>query len=100
MSMSMRCERTLELHFEVDVEAEGLAVAEVGHGRRVLRLLAGHDEGRERLERHHPRRDGRAQVLRRERAERLVLEQLHVARAPVVEQHEACEREREHRHIQ
>lgn len=63
-------------------------MAQVRHGLRLLRLLAGHDEGRERLERHHPRRDGRAEVLRRERAERLVLEQLHVARAPVVEQHE------------
>src|SRR5205085_11620879 len=56
---------------------------------RALRLRR--SKRRQCLRRDHPRRDGRAKALAEERAERLGLPSLDVARGPVVEQAEAGE---------
>ena len=61
---------------------------EVVERRRVLRR-GGHPERLERGERHDPGRDRGGERLPQERAERLVLPALDVARAPVVDEHEA-----------
>src|SRR5436190_12390465 len=48
-------------------------------------------EGRQRIHRHDPGRDRGSEALREERAQRLVLPALYVARAPVVEEAHAEE---------
>ena len=85
--------RRLDPDLEVHAERAPCAVrrgVEVGQrlGLAVLppERLA---ERRQRVERDDPGRDRRREALREERAERLVLPRLHVARAPVVEQRQA-----------
>ena len=67
-----------------------VSTVEVGQRRGVARRAReGRDpERRQRLERHHPGRDRGREALGQERAERLVLPRLDVARRPVVHQAE------------
>ena len=79
------------LHLKVDVEGRVGRVAQVLE-RCWLVLRPRARLARERFERgggHDPRRDGRGEVLGAKRAERHVLELLHITRRPVVAQHEA-----------
>ena len=80
-----------DLDGERDVVGRVAGVLQVGQ-RRWVGLHPGARrarEGRERVDGHHPGRDGGREVLGAKRAERHVLELLDVARAPVVTQHEA-----------
>ena len=86
--VGLRHALAVELDLERDVERPRL-LAQVRGGRRVLRLERRGAERRERRHRRHPRRDRRRERLAEERPERLGLERLQVARAPVVEQHDA-----------
>ena len=83
----------LQPRLERDVDRASVAVrgrVEIRQRRRIAgRMPERAAERRERIERDDPRRDRRREVLREERSERLVLPALDVARAPVVEQHEA-----------
>ena len=85
--------RGLQPHFELEVERAAAAVGvavQVGQRLRVARRPGEAGAERlERLQRHDPGRDGRGEVLRQERAERLVLPGLDVAGRPVVEQAQA-----------
>jgi hypothetical protein len=80
----------LDPHLEADGEGPALAVAggvEIGQRLRVGRVAReGHPKRRQRLHGDDPRRDRGGEVLGQERAQRLVLPGLHVARRPVVEQ--------------
>mmetsp|Transcript_4941 Transcript_4941/g.17802 ORF Transcript_4941/g.17802 Transcript_4941/m.17802 type:complete len:315 (+) Transcript_4941:3963-4907(+) len=84
-----RLEPDLQLDVEGGIRAMGGRV-EIGQRLRVFGRPRERDaEGRERVHRDDPRRDGGAEVLGQEGAERLVLPGLDVAGAPVVEQREA-----------
>ena len=85
-----RQQQDLEFEIEAALALVGL-VLQIGKRRRVAlrpRWLR-RAERRERLGRDDPRRDGGSEVLGQERAERLVLPGLDVARRPVVQQAEA-----------
>src|SRR5687767_3647703 len=76
----------VELDLEVDVERPLLGRAQVREWLGILRWT-GHPG--QRVQRRHPGAYRRREGLAQERAERLVLPALDVARAPVVDEHEA-----------
>src|SRR4029077_9026924 len=80
----------IECQLEVDAERPVASDAEVAVRLGVLRLRLDAD-GLEQRERCHPRRDRRGERLAEERAERLVLPRLDVARAPVVDDDDAAD---------
>ena len=78
----------VELDLQREVERPVALGPQVGQRLRVLRARR-HEVGLERGQRHDPGRDRGRERLAQERAERLVLPALQVARAPVVDEHEA-----------
>ena len=70
----------VERHLQLQVQPRLVDVAQVGQQRRVTRRR-GDAGGLQRVQRHHPRRDGRGERLAEERPERRGLPRLDVARA-------------------
>mmetsp|Transcript_5796 Transcript_5796/g.18243 ORF Transcript_5796/g.18243 Transcript_5796/m.18243 type:complete len:430 (-) Transcript_5796:18-1307(-) len=79
----------VDRHRQVDVVVARRRVAQVRQRLRLGLRGAGDAEGLKGEGRDDPRRDGRAEVLAQERAERDVLPLLDVARTPVIEGREA-----------
>ena len=80
--------------FQRDVEAAMRLILGIGEIRQRRRVACGPRVGvgavrRQRLGGHHPGRYRGGEVLSQERAERLILPRLHIARRPIIEQAEA-----------